>query len=91
MSEKHTYWYRIPDDCPDSFYRFETVWNIASECGYVIESAAEDFFNNRDGWEHSWPMEFTLHETENGPELARGEVELEHEPVFRANEYETNF
>ena len=91
MSDKNTYWYCIPADCPESFYRFETIWDIGNECRYVFEDAAENFFNDHDGWEHSWPIEFTLHDSENGTKLAQGTVDLFHQPEFHASEYETDF
>lgn len=48
----------------------------------IANQCAEDFFNNHDGWEAPWPLEIYLHESEDGPEVAKLFVEMEAEPVF---------
>jgi hypothetical protein len=50
----------------------------------LAELAADDFHSNHDGWEASWPITFGIAATEDGPELARFEVDRDVEPVFSA-------
>jgi hypothetical protein len=50
----------------------------------LAELAADDYHNNHDGWEASWPILFAIAATEDGPELARFSVEVESQPVFNA-------
>lgn len=51
----------------------------------IAEQCAEDFHSNHDGWEVVWPREFVLYETEDGPTLARFEVDMEARPEFSAS------
>lgn len=46
--------------------------------------AAEDYHGNHDGWESPWPLEFVLYESEDGPPIARFDVEREVVPHFYA-------
>ena len=59
---KTTYKYEIENDGE----RYEFDHNGASdwETGrvWIAEAAAEDFFHNHDGWEASWPIEFSIFE-----------------------------
>lgn len=50
----------------------------------MAKQRAQDFFDEHDGWECEWPIKIYLHETEDGPEIAKVFVELEAEPVFYA-------
>ena len=51
----------------------------------VIEECAEQYFNEHDGWEAGWPLEFRLHNWKTNEVIARLKVELEFEPAFTAN------
>ena len=50
----------------------------------VFEHCADDYWNNHDGCESVWPLTFTLHREENGPEIARASLDMEAEPRFYA-------
>lgn len=50
----------------------------------MAKQCAQDFFDEHDGWECKWPIKIYLHETEDGPEIAKVFVELQAEPVFYA-------
>lgn len=77
------YTYTVWDD--DERYEFVTNGSVDWEIGrlWVAESAAEDFYDNHDGWESSWPIELALYNGETA--LGRYSVGLEHRPSFYAN------
>ena len=50
----------------------------------LIKDCADDYHSNHDGWEAAWPITFALFATEEGPEVARFDVERDVEPVFYA-------
>jgi len=50
----------------------------------VVTDLAEDYHSNHDGWESSWPLQFRIYEGD--AEIARFQVEREHEPTFCAHE-----
>lgn len=49
---------------------------------WLAEDAAEDFYNNRDGWECKWPIRFDIYNGEKW--LGAHEVHLEMKPSFTA-------
>jgi hypothetical protein len=80
MPLKFTFWYSTADD---DDYRYK----LQPHTGYlpdVAVFAAEDYHSNHDGWESNWPLLFTIYEGEEGPAVARFEVELESIPQFHA-------
>lgn len=48
---------------------------------YVGTIAAEDFYNNCDGWESSWPQTFLFYNSDD-EFLGAVEVDMEMEPTF---------
>lgn len=48
----------------------------------LMQEAAADFHYNRDGWDADWPITFAMYEGDNGPEIARYEIERESRPSF---------
>ncbi len=66
-------------------YRFKLETSLgedSSEC--IAEEAAEDYQENHDGGESSWPVEIRVFK---GDELlGKYEVHREYEPIFIANE-----
>lgn len=52
---KNTYEYAIENE--EDKYTFESALDNSS---WVAEDAAEDFYNNHDGWEATWPIEFSI-------------------------------
>jgi len=62
----------------------ESVWG-SDDADYVAQDCAENYHNQHDGWESSWPVEMTIWR-EDGTLLGRFSVELEHEPSFSARE-----
>ena len=63
-------------------FEFNTTWIVQYDC-YIIEEAAEDYFNNHDGWENNWPIRIELFiESES---IGIYSVELESTPIFSAS------
>jgi hypothetical protein len=75
-----TYWYSTSDsnDC-----RYE-MRRAARELRDVACDAAEHYHSECNGWESIWPLDITLYESEEGPAIARFEVERETVPQFFA-------
>lgn len=76
-------WYSIDD----SEQRFEhdvghLSINHKLDTEMMANQCAQDYFDNHDGWESSWPLDLFLYETEDGPSVAKLSVEMEAEPVF---------
>lgn len=51
---------------------------------YLAEEAAEDFYNNHDGWEWHWPADFEVFL--DGQSLGRRRVETEAVMSFRSGD-----
>lgn len=79
---ERTFWYRCLTHSEESFFEFAPCHSDFDR--WMAQEAASDYHDNHDGWESSWPLVFSLHETQGGPELARFEVQREAEPVFYA-------
>jgi len=79
-------YYSVPDAGGDERYSVEVfgIYDISDEMDrkMLMQDAAEDFHHNRYGVECSWPLVFALHETEEGPEVARYSIERETVPSF---------
>lgn len=80
-------WYSVNDD--DSEYRFCVKYTPSASSikddldkEMAANHCAEDFHSNHDGWEAVWPLDITLYESEDGPSIAKFEVDREAEPVF---------
>ena len=54
----------------------------AEDGDLVAAEAAEHYFDNCDGWDSTWPLDF--HIVAGGEDLGVFEVELEFDPVFEA-------
>jgi hypothetical protein len=76
---------------PDARYNVPQQQRILSDTYFVpgaesrdfeimAEHCAEDYHNNHDGWESSWPLEFRI--WEDGVLVARISVERESRPHF---------
>jgi len=50
---------------------------------YIAEDAAQDYFDNHDGWESTWPLTFIILD-ENLNELGQFVIEMEAVPQFWA-------
>lgn len=86
-----TIFYRLPDECEESYYEMESDWDIGeseTQRGWLAEAAGQDYWSNHDGWEDTWPMTFSLHQHEGGPELARYSVNMEGVPTFYSSSVE---
>lgn len=48
---------------------------------------AEDYYDNHDGWEASWPAELRVYEVRDGvvSEVSRFDVDMESRPYFMAH------
>lgn len=69
-------------DMKGNFY-LEDKWELEM----AAQDCANDFWSNHDGWECSWPMNFTLY-APDGVALGTFEIEQEVEPVFSARRVE---
>jgi hypothetical protein len=81
MPIRRSVWYSV--DGYETRYELATVFSDGRD---VATDAAKDYHGNRDGWESHWPVEISLYESEEGPEVARFEVERETVPQFHATE-----
>lgn len=54
----------------------------ACELAYLVEKAADDYFDYHDGWESSWPMDIEIFS--DGKSLGVFTVEMETVPQFSA-------
>jgi hypothetical protein len=84
-------WYSVGRDgeCRYQLPTFAcTGWSRLSEWARrdLAVDVAEDYHSNHDGWESRWPLDIDLYETEDGPIVARYEVERESVPSFSARE-----
>ena len=82
-----TIFYKIPENCPDSFYEIKTGWSADIYLGYIADDCAEDYFENQEGYEDQWPIVFELYkekEGECGELLGKYEIALEQRPTFYA-------
>lgn len=84
------FWYAVIEDDPDTRHECSQNHYLPRplEAQSAAEDAADDYYANHDGWESPWPLIIALYETEDGPEIARYLVELEHEPAFYARQCE---
>ena len=70
---------------PDSYCdSIKTNWDEESP-DYILQDCAEDFWNNHDGWESTWPLSFSVF-SKSGELLFSGEVSMEMEPQFSCGE-----
>lgn len=80
MPIRQTYWYSTADSADA---RYELAGTLRPLRDVAID-AAEDYHANHDGWESSWPLDFLIYESEEGPAVARFEIERETVPQFYA-------
>ena len=82
-------WYRCIDNCLESYYKYEadSDWNLDIDFMQetLAEEVADDYHSMHDGWECSWPLTFSVHASEGGPELFRCIVSRESNPEFSAS------
>ncbi|WOE32790.1 MULTISPECIES: hypothetical protein [unclassified Acinetobacter] len=62
--------YVVPDHCDASRYsiklKHDTDVEYISRNAFVFaDDCAEDYYDNHDGWESTWPLEFHLYESED--------------------------
>jgi hypothetical protein len=83
------YWYSVLEHGGDSRYdtKFRRAPDFSDELDLeqMARLAADDYHSEHDGWESSWPLTFALYESEDGPEMARFEVDREAVPHFTAH------
>lgn len=67
---------------------YSYTWELSSLCdtgdNELWELAARDFYYDRDGFEHHWPIMFEVFD-EEGKSLGVREVNFDNEPVFTCN------
>ena len=79
MTDVYTY-NAYGDTDPEEASDFKSDWD-ETHLRYS-EAAAQDYYDNCDGWESSWPK--TISVFKNDRLLGVYSVELEHEPTFSA-------
>jgi len=71
-------------------FLIESAYELLIHDTLIIEECAEDYFNNRDGWEsRNWPKTFILWDDLNGRLLGKYEVDMEAIPHFYAHKLES--
>lgn len=81
-----TYWYEV--DGGDRFeidgpsWAYDLTHDQDQEA--LVDDCAEDYHKNHDGWEDTWPLKFSIAETEDGPIIATFNVERDYTPMFCA-------
>lgn len=79
-------WYSVPEHDEDERYRLETKCRFCEgtkeDFSLYASNCAADYFHHHDGWDSSWPLEFVLYDSEDGPPRFRCGISLEAEPVF---------
>ena len=82
----NTFYYSINEDT-DQCFKVVSHWESIENAGaYLAEEAAEDYHDNHDGWEATWPLIINLHETENGQIIKSFDVDRETVPQFSSSE-----
>lgn len=80
-----TYICSTSDNIDDSF-EFESEQEChedRSDREFLAQLAAEDYHDEHDGWEDSWPVTLTIWLTDRTP-IGKFKVDREYEPVFCA-------
>lgn len=85
-------WYTAGED--DTRFPLRLDWVCALELHedqvLAAQDCALDFHGEHDGWEASWPLEIALYASEDGPEIARLNVERDYDPTFMARHVPPN-
>jgi hypothetical protein len=89
MKQATRIWYSAGPEGHDSRYSLDLngTWNLLrlGDLTLAAESAAASWFHDG-GYEATWPVELAIYATEDGPELARLDVDMEMEPRFYATQ-----
>lgn len=73
------------DYSQDDAITFEVdQWGDSDDLRWAAEQFGEHYYNERDGWECSWPMEFTVAK-EDGTILGRVDIDKEDRPYFTSH------
>lgn len=82
-------WYCVPEICNKSRYKLPLNSHfplVMHSLELVSEECAEDYWENHDGYEARWPLEFQIFETEESENpIATFEVDMEEIPTFSSN------
>ena len=78
----YEYQYGTCDTGSTPYYELRCIWG-PDDLEYLAEEAAEDYFNNHDGWESSWPLTFTIFQDEK--KIGQIVVDMETVPRFHAH------
>ncbi len=73
---KHNFRYGVSDADEGPEYEVNTAFDKES-LDWVAEDAAEHYISNHDGWESSWPLTFSIYETDSDELLGKFEVYCE--------------
>ena len=68
--------------------------DYACDLYHAATLAARDYYDNHDGWESSWPVEFRVRFYKNdGESFEEGvfSIELDFDPSFYANKQEVDY
>jgi hypothetical protein len=80
------FWYSIGKDTTRFESYLDGPWDLTRpiELRQVARFAAADYHDKHNGWELSWPLEFSLYASAEGECLGRFEVERFMEPTYAA-------
>lgn len=71
-----------PDDREEYSTKF---FYTPPEYWLLMDEIAKDFYNEHDGWDHSWPLDFFLWDDKH-EYIGKFIVEIEHKPSFFVRE-----
>ncbi|QGA11019.1 hypothetical protein GFH30_06270 [Acinetobacter wanghuae] len=87
-------YYVVLDHCEGSRYKLpsSTSWTLNEmrqldimDC--FATDCAQDYWDDHDGWESDWPLEFHLYESEDAAEpFFKATISMEMSPDFSASE-----
>ena len=83
-----TIFYRVLGDSKDDAHalKISRIYSLDDDLDTmeIAEMAARNYHNQHYGNSDNWPLTFTFHYTEDGPEIFRYLVELRYRPHFIA-------
>lgn len=80
---KRPYQYEIENDGERFDFKSNFMSDTETGRSWLAEDAAENFYDEHDGWEVSWPLEFSIYEGDTF--LGCFSVDVEYRPHFHAS------
>lgn len=79
-----TIYYKVNDD--PGLIPLKTDFDIEVDGDFLATEAAQDYFNNHDGWEAHWPVTIGLYRTTYTERVAAFTTHMNMTPVFSADQ-----